>query len=276
MNKLTIQQAIDRSDIDRLDAQLILSFILNKPKSYLITWPEHTLSASEQTAFDLLVHKRSQGYPLAYIISKKSFWDMELIVTPDVLIPRPETELLVETALSRLSTGNKILELATGSGAIACSLAREKPDLNIIASDISEPALKIAKSNAEKYDLNQINFIQSNWFADIIPQQFDMIIANPPYLAETDSHLSSDIRFEPRNALVSGPAGDEHFMAIISQAPAYLKPQACLLLEHGACQGERVRALFNQHGFADIHTKKDLAGLERVTHAVLDSITTLI
>lgn len=263
MSDVTIQQALDSVSVDRLDAQLILAHVLSKPRSYLISWPDKILSQAEFLLFGNLVQKRATGYPLAYITGVKSFWDMELHVTPDVLIPRPETELLVELALERLPANALVLELATGSGAITCALARERSDLKITATDISPQALMIAQENAKSYDLNHINFIESDWFTNIPHQTFDLILANPPYLSDTDSHLSTDIRFEPRSALVSGKNGDEDLVKIISQAKSYLKKNGWLLIEHGCDQGPRARELFQECEYVDIFTKKDIAGLER-------------
>jgi release factor glutamine methyltransferase len=267
MSKVSLAEALDQALrlIDRLDAQLLLAHVLAKPKSYLITWPEAELSEDQCNRFNDLVEQRATGTPLAYLTGVKSFWDMELKVSPAVLIPRPETELLVECALSRLFPGAHVLELATGSGAIACALAGERPDIVITATDISVEALKIAEGNAQQHHLKNIDFILSDWFTALEGQVFDLIIANPPYLAETDPHLSTDIRFEPRSALVSGKNGDEDYLAIIAQAALHLKPQGSILLEHGAEQGSRVRELLNTHYFSEIFTAKDLAGLERVT-----------
>jgi release factor glutamine methyltransferase len=267
MNKTTIQEALNSAiqRIDRLDAQLLLSHILKKPKSHLITWPEQIISEPDLLTFNQLIAKRATGYPLAYLVGHKSFWDMDLIVTPDVLIPRPDTEILVETALSKIRSGDHVLELATGSGAIACALAREHVDIEITATDISSKTLAIAHLNASKYDLNNIRLIESHWFSGLDPDLYDLIIANPPYLGENDPHLSNEIRFEPRSALVSGPVGDEDYILIISQARNYLKSGGWLLLEHGCEQGDKVRALLQEQGFSDIFTVKDLAGLERVS-----------
>lgn len=267
MNNHSISALIDRAmeRINRLDAQLLLAHVLEKPREYVITWPERELSPDTLVKFNTLVEQRANGYPLAYLTGIKSFWDLDLIVNSDVLIPRPETELLVEQALSKLKDHSNILELATGSGAISCALASERPDLQIIATDISEPALKIARLNAEKYGLKNIEFFLSDWFKALASQQFDLIIANPPYLCETDPYLSTDIRFEAKLALVSGQNGDEDYIEIISKARHYLKPQGWILFEHGFDQGPRVRALLEQQGFEKIFTAKDLAGLERVT-----------
>lgn len=270
MNKHTVHHVLDTAykSIDRLDAQLILAQVLAKPRSFLIAWPEHNLSAEQIKTYQVLIDKRAQGYPLAYITGTKSFWDMELIVTPDVLIPRPDTELLVETALAKVQPGDNILELATGSGAIACALARERTDISILASDISIKALDIARNNAAQYDLSHVHFIHSDWFADIPEQKFDLIIANPPYLADTDPHLTTDIRYEPRNALVSGPHGLEDYQAIINKAHEYLKNDGWILFEHGCEQGADLRRLLTESQYSDVLTLIDISGLERVTGGV--------
>lgn len=269
MNNLSISQAIEQAitRIDRLDAQLLLSHVLEKPRAYLIAWPDRSLSQGQWIIFNQLVTQRSEGYPVAYITGTKSFWDMDLIVTPDVLIPRPDTELLVEIALTKLpkNMNSSVLELATGSGAIACALARERPDLSIIATDISIPALTIAERNAQQYDLQSIQFIQSDWFLSIEKQSFDLILTNPPYLSNTDPHLSTDIRFEPRDALVSGVNGDEDYVHIISQADQFLKQEGWIMFEHGAEQGKRLRELLTAKGYQQVETFQDLAELDRVT-----------
>lgn len=266
MSEITIREALSwaQKKIDPLDAQIIMAQILHQTKAYLLTYPEKEISETEYALFVDWVNQRAQAYPLAYLTGVKSFWDMDLKVTPEVLIPRPETELLVETALSLLPPAAKVLELATGSGAVACALYRARPDLKITASDISPKALEIAQENARTYEC-QVDFILSDWFVNIPQETFDLILANPPYLSETDPYLETGLRFEPRQALVSGSQGDECYQRIIAQANVYLKPQGLILFEHGETQASRLQELLQGHGFVDIFTLKDLAGLDRIT-----------
>lgn len=218
-----------------------------------------------------MVAQRLQGRPIAHLIGKREFSTLELSVTPDTLIPRPETELLVELALERIPPNQtcNILDLGTGTGAIALALASERPQAQIMAIDQSLSALQIAKLNAERYQLTNIQFIQSNWFTNLANTAhpvFDVIVSNPPYIAEGDQHLKQgDVRFEPLTALTAGHDGLNDLRVIVQQAPDYLTKQGWLLVEHGYDQGLAVRQLFAQAGFTAIATKQDLAGHDRVT-----------
>ena len=213
-NSCTIQDTLksaqeslkSTSDSPTLDAELLLAHCLNKNQTYLHTWPENKLTTSQQDCFFALVKKRLTDYPVAYLLGEKAFWTLDLVVTPDVLIPRPETELLVEIALEKISNIKKpkILDLGTGSGAIALSLASEREDANIIACDFSLKALEVAKLNAKKNNLlNNVTFIKSNWFLNIKENDFDLIISNPPYIDPDDPHLLESIRYEPQQALIA-------------------------------------------------------------------------
>lgn len=279
MSHLSLKQALQwavgvlatRTESAHLDAELLLAHVLKKPRSYLFTWPEKTLDNEQSSAFQTLVEQRLQGKPIAYLMGKREFWTLELSVTPDTLIPRPETELLVELALERIPPDQScnILDLGTGTGAIALALASERPQAQIIAIDQSFSALQIAKLNAEHYQLPNIQFMQSYWFTNLvntINPLFDVIVSNPPYIAESDEHLKQgDVRFEPLTALAAGHDGLDDLKLIIQQAPAYLNKHGRLLVEHGYDQGLAVRQLFAQAGFTAIATRQDLAGHDRVT-----------
>ncbi|PID34466.1 MAG: protein-(glutamine-N5) methyltransferase, release factor-specific [Thiotrichales bacterium] len=263
------QQLAESSDSARLDAELLLAHCLNKPRSYLFTWPEAEPDSAQLNCFDNLVQQRITGQPVAYLLGYREFRDLKLNVTRDTLIPRPETELLVETALEFLSgnTDSRILELGTGSGAIALALAKELPAAHITACDISTAALAVAQDNAGQYQLNNINFLQSDWFSNIPTNQpFDLIISNPPYIADNDPHLNQgDVRFEPAGALVSGHDGLNDIKQLINQSVNYFKQDGILMFEHGYDQGEKTTALMRAAGYKDTRCIKDLAGHDRIT-----------
>ena len=279
---LTIQNALSQArqtwshDTAQLDAELLLCHVLSVERSYLYTWPEKTLTPVQYTKFLTLVQRRDQGEPIAYLIGTRAFWSLDFDVTPAVLIPRPETELLVETTLQLLAnqTTANILELGTGSGAIVCSLAHEKPGCQFVATDLSKSALAIAQSNVQKHQLNNITFIQGNWFDPVPEQRFAIIISNPPYITINDPHLNEgDCRFEPQNALTSGQTGLEALETIISCAKDYLVRDGWVLLEHGYNQAPDVAELFTKYNFQSIIHRCDFAGIKRVTLANKASIT---
>ncbi len=280
MVRVQIQQVLNnasahlcQSDSSRLDAELLLAHVLGKRREFLVTWPETDLSEAEQQMFSKLLEQRAQGYPLAYLVGSKAFWDFDLTVNSDVLIPRPETELLVELVLECLDTDRQLVaDLGTGSGAIALALAKERKNWQLVASDSSAAALRIARLNAENLEINNIEFRQGSWLDALQEDQtnarYDAIISNPPYIDAADEHLSQgDLRFEPVQALVAGQQGLADLKQIIIQSRDKLKNGAILLLEHGFQQGEAVRQLFAQSGYNEIQTHKDLAGLERATLA---------
>lgn len=276
MNKKTIQALLqfasnrleNTSDSPLLDAELLLCHCINKDRSYLYTWPEKEINASQQQCFESMVQKRATDYPVAYLLGKKAFWDLELIVSEDVLIPRPETELVVETALEKIKHTSKpnILDLGTGSGAIALAIASERPDAVITATDVSARALEIAKKNSQKYDFKQrIILLQSDWFSAIEDSGFDLIASNPPYISEQDSHLSNSIRYEPRSALVAKDEGLEDIKQIVTKSKAYLKPKGWIIIEHGYDQSKDVQDTFEEKGFYNIDTLIDLQKNPRIT-----------
>ncbi len=257
------------SDTARLDAELLLCKVLAKTRSYLFTWPEKELTPDQQQSFQQLIAQRSTGTPVAYLLGYREFWGMELAVSAATLIPRPDTELLVQVALERLETYHspKILDLGTGTGAIALALAKERPDAQITAVDQSLAALAVAQINAQKLNLTKLEFVQSDWFSAFTKEsQFDLIVSNPPYIADSDPHLEQgDLRFEPRSALSSGADGLKDLIHLIQNAPYYLKPQAWLLLEHGYDQGSAVIQLLSKRGYTELACYQDLGGNDRVS-----------
>ncbi len=252
-----------------LEARLLLSAALDKPDSYLFTWPERLPEPRQVDRFKHLLQRRLAGEPVAYILGKREFWSLELLVGPGVLIPRPETELLVELALDTLpaQTGLSIVDLGTGSGAIAAALASERPNWRICASELSADALEQARANFLRLGLERIETFQGAWLEAIPAKRlFDLIVSNPPYIADSDAHLQrGDLPHEPAMALQSGPSGMDDIQRICEQAPTRLKPGGRLMLEHGFDQGEQVRSQMESAGLERIVTHRDLAGLERAT-----------
>lgn len=252
--------------LDTIDVQLLLMHVLNCSRVYLISHADITVMPEQYESFLELIKRRQQGEPIAYILGKKSFWNLELNVTSAVLIPRPETELIVEWVLNRKEDFLLIADLGTGSGAIALSIAHEKPNWQIIATDASENALQIAKANADKYDLKNIEFFLGDWCHALPEKKFDMIVSNPPYIAEHDPHLKQgDVRFEPKTALIAEKNGLADVKKIVEQARNYLKNKAYLIIEHGYDQGEEVRQLFKVNDYQEVQTLHDYAGHARVT-----------
>ena len=256
------------SDTPRLDAELLLAAALARSRSYLHAWPERAAEPEPAARFAAGLARRLTGEPVAYLLGRWVFWSLALEVTPDTLIPRPETELLVEWALARLPGDQPldVADLGTGSGAIALALAVERPLARIIATDCSPVALDVARRNAQRLNIGSVEFRQGNWCAPLAGERFDLIAANPPYVAATDPHWQEGaLRFEPPAALVSGADGLDALRAIIDQAPAYLRPGGWLMLEHGYDQGERVPALLRERGFDAVSDDHDAAGLPRIS-----------
>ncbi len=251
----------------RLEAEVLLCHVLQKDRSWLFAWSDRTVDAKHSELFLQLLEQRIEGVPLAHLTGEREFWSLPLKITAATLIPRPDTELLVENVLALADQRKrlKLLDLGTGSGAIALALASERPDWQITASDYSEDALETAAENARRLGLNQINFTHSNWFENL-HGRFDIIVSNPPYIAENDPHLGQgDLRFEPRSALASGPDGLDDIREITQNAAMHLLPDGWLLFEHGFQQGPAVRAILRTRNYNNIHTKQDLAHLDRVT-----------
>jgi release factor glutamine methyltransferase len=253
----------------RLEAATLLSLCLGRPHSHLYAWPQEQVAESALRRFQQLLRRRLAGEPLAYILGRREFWSLDLLVTPATLIPRPETELLVELALQLLpgQPRQNILDLGTGCGAIAVALAHERPDWQLSASDASAAALTVARSNFERLGLPNVRTFLGDWYQTLpSAERFDLILSNPPYVGSTDRHLRlGDLRWEPRAALAAGPDGLEAIRRITAGAGGRLNPCGWLLLEHGYEQGPAVRALLRRAGFGEIRTHRDLAGLERAT-----------
>jgi release factor glutamine methyltransferase len=255
------------SDSARLDAELLLCEALVRPRSYLYTWPEHELGEVEQQALEVLVQRRLRGEPIAHILGRREFWSLELAVSTDTLIPRPETELLVEAALERIPLEAEwhVADLGTGSGAIALAIASERPRCRITAVERSAGALAVAQENASRLGIANIEFLQGDWFAPLAGRRFEMILSNPPYIPDSDPHLSQgDVRFEPLTALASGADGLDDIRRLVAGAPDFLSPPAWLLLEHGYDQGAAVTGLLRQAGFVEVEDLADLQGHGRV------------
>lgn len=255
------------SESPRLDVELLLAHVLQKDRSWLYTWPEQLVSPDKHYEFLQLVSRRSMGEPVAYLVGRKGFWSLELEVNPSTLVPRPETELLVELALQKLGDDRaSVLDLGTGTGAIALAIAKEKPQAHVLGVDSVAEAVQLAKRNAEINSISNVEFIQSTWFAGIPKQYFNLIVSNPPYIDAQDPHLTQgDVRFEPKTALVAENHGYADIEHIIVCAKNFLIHGAFLMIEHGYQQGEKVRALFETNHYVEITTHRDLAQQERVT-----------
>jgi release factor glutamine methyltransferase len=252
------------SDSARLDAEILLSHALQRPRTFLHSHPEHMPSPQQQQEFSALLQRRNAGEPIAYLTGQQEFWSLPLRVTPDTLIPRPATEVLVNTALRLGGATAQVIDLGTGSGCIALALAHERPAWNIFAVDRSAAALEIARANAQALRIETITWQVSDWFADI-GGTFDLVVSNPPYIKADDLHLlQGDVRFEPRQALVGGSDGLDSISQIAQQSRDRLQPGGLLILEIGYDQAAKVRQLLADMGYTDIEFKKDLAGIERV------------
>lgn len=253
----------------RFDVQMLLQQTLGVARSYLLAHPEQVLNATQQTAYDAMLQRRLQGEPIAYILGEREFFGLSLKVTPATLIPRPETELLVELALQRVPAHGhfRVLDLGTGSGAIAISIAKSRPDAEVVAVDASAAALRVARENAQRLGIANLGFLQSEWFSALGGgQRYDLIVSNPPYVAAGDAHLTQgDVRFEPVSALASGADGLDDIRRIVVEAGDFLEPGAWLLLEHGYDQAAQVCDLLRQNGFRGVFSAKDIAGIARVS-----------
>ncbi len=278
---MTRQQAVDFaaaklvrvSDNPRLDAQFLVCHACGIGQARLLAHPETRLSEREESFFRSCCSSRQQGMPLARISGKKEFWSLEFTVNEHVLIPRPETEQLVESALQCIAEqeGARILDLGTGCGAIAIAIARERSDCVVVAADISTPALEVARMNAKRLGAD-ILFVHSDWYGNLGHRRFDVIVSNPPYVAQGDPDLDPHVaQFEPAPALISGASGLEALERIIDQAHRHLAPQGHIVLEHGYTQGAEVRRLLHQNGFAQVRTDPDFAGQDRVSCARLSA-----
>lgn len=252
----------------RIDSEVLMCHVLQCNSAHLAAWPEKMLNSNEDGHFIALVQKRCSGIPIAHLTGEKEFWSLNFKVSQDTLIPRPETELLVETMLTMFQHEKQldIVDLGTGSGAIAIALASTKPEWNMTATDISAKALAMSKENASLHNINNIRFINSDWFQSLNNQKFDVVISNPPYIAKSDAHLrKGDLRFEPQCALASGNIGMDDILKITGQSVSHLHNNGWLFLEHGYDQKTLVFDCLKNAGFTQITQKNDLAGNPRLT-----------
>jgi len=261
----TIAALIASSGLPPLEAQVLAAHALGMSRARLLAASQRTLDAESVRGVERLFLLRRAGEPVAYLTGEREFHGLSLKVNSDVLIPRPETELLVDLALERLpNRAGRVLDLGTGSGAIAVAIAHAAPDAEVVAVDAARAALAVARENARRHAA-AIRFMEGDWFAGLAGERFDVVVSNPPYVAAGDAHLGEgDLRFEPRTALVAGPDGLDAIRAIVAGAKAHLVAGGWLLFEHGFDQAERCRSLLNIYGYAGIASWPDLAGIARV------------
>ncbi|WP_410499495.1 peptide chain release factor N(5)-glutamine methyltransferase [Chitinibacter sp. S2-10] len=261
----TYRELIQSSQIERFDAQVLLLHVLQKNRAWLIAHDDEAATSLEAAQFSALARRRYDGEPVAYLLGRREFYGRDFIVNSSVLIPRPDTELLVELALERAPENGKVIDLGTGSGCIPITIKLERPDLIVSALDLSGDALAVAQANAQALHAD-VRLLQSDWFAAVQGEVFDLIVSNPPYIHSDDEHLNQgDLRFEPTGALTDGHDGLHHLRSIINAAPAHLQRGACLLLEHGWDQGAACRELLQAAGFSDVQTWQDLGRNDRVS-----------
>jgi release factor glutamine methyltransferase len=262
-----LQAAGQAGSSERVDAEVLLSYLLNKDRSYLYAWPEREVDQLTCVEFERQVGLLEEGIPVAYLVGEREFWSLSLEVDEHTLIPRPETELLVEWALELgLPRRAQVVDLGTGSGAIALALASERPSWQVLAADTSRAALAVARRNVHKLRLANVELHESDWLDGLGDALFSLIVSNPPYIAEGDPHLQQGgLPYEPPGALTGGIDGLDDIRRIIEAAPARLQDEAWLLLEHGYDQAERVRELLQAAGFVQLSSRRDLAGHERVS-----------
>lgn len=265
-----LKQAIERltaSESPRRDAEILLAFVTGRTRTFLLAFGETALTDDEHARLDALLARRAAGEPVAYLIGQREFWSLPLEVSPATLIPRPDTECLVEQALARLpATPCRILDLGTGTGAIALALASERPDCHVTALDVIPEAVALAKRNAQRLGIDNVTILQSHWFSALTDARFSLIVSNPPYIDGDDPHLSQgDVRFEPKSALVADNAGLADLETLVTEARRFLEDNGWLMLEHGWQQGEAVRELFTRAGYQGVETCRDYGGNERMT-----------
>jgi release factor glutamine methyltransferase len=256
-----------QSGLPPLEARMLLERVLAKASAWLIAHADESAGAEAEQAFAALTERRRQGEPIAYILGKREFYGLDFRISRNVLIPRPETELLVELALARIAADAavRVLDLGTGSGAIAVALAHERPRAHVTAVDVDYAVLAVARANASRHGVS-VRFFCGDWFGALTGETFDLIVSNPPYVAVADAHLAmGDVRFEPQRALVGGADGLDCIRAIVAGAGAHLRPGAWLLFEHGYDQAEACRALLQAQGYAKVQSWPDLAGIPRVS-----------
>lgn len=267
-----LQQAIatlQGGESPRRDAEILLGHVTGKSRTQILAFDETTLSAAQAETLTQLLARRQNGEPIAHLVGTREFWSLPLFVSPATLIPRPDTECLVEQALARLPQRPcRILDLGTGTGAVALALASERPDCQLTAVDYIADAAALAQRNADHLGITNVTIMQSDWFSALSPQRFAMIVSNPPYIDEQDEHLSQgDVRFEPKTALVAGDSGLADLAHIVNQGRDWLEPGGYMLLEHGWRQGAAVRALFTSAGYAQVQTCRDYGDNDRLTLA---------
>ncbi|EPN9630327.1 peptide chain release factor N(5)-glutamine methyltransferase [Cronobacter sakazakii] len=265
-----LKQAIERltaSESPRRAAEILLAFVTGRTRTFILAFGETALTDDEHARLDALLARRAAGEPVAYLIGQREFWSLPLEVSPATLIPRPDTECLVEQALARLpATPCRILDLGTGTGAIALALASERPDCHVTALDIIPEAVALAKRNAQRLGIDNVTILQSHWFSALTDVRFSLIVSNPPYIDGDDPHLSQgDVRFEPKSALVADNAGLADLETLVTEARRFLEDNGWLMLEHGWQQGEAVRELFTRAGYQAVETCRDYGGNERLT-----------
>ncbi|UXI01928.1 peptide chain release factor N(5)-glutamine methyltransferase [Photobacterium sp. TY1-4] len=267
--KQAAQQLSDAgSDSPQIDAAVLLCHVLDKPRSFLLTWPEKVPEPAQQAAFDALLQRRLAGEPVAYLVGEREFWSLPLKVAPHTLIPRPDTERLVELALEKTPAGpGAVLDLGTGTGAIALAIASERPDLTVTGIDLRPEAAALAGENGERLQIRNTRFLSGSWYSPLAAdEQFAVIVSNPPYIDAADPHLAQgDVRFEPKSALVADDQGLADIRHISEQGRQFLLPGGWLLMEHGFEQGVAVRHILQNLGYSQITTAQDYAGLDRVT-----------
>jgi release factor glutamine methyltransferase len=271
----TVRQALAQSGLVPVDARVLLGHVLARDRAWLAAHAEETLTREQAAAFFALVRRRIEGEPVAYLAGTREFWGLALDVTPEVLIPRPETETLVECALARLPRDRavRVLDLGTGSGAIALALANEMPNAVVVGADTSRGALAVARGNAQRLAIANVAFVESNWYAGVPSGTWDLIASNPPYVAGDDAHLTEgDVRFEPRSALSPGADGLAALRVIVGGARERLVDGGWLVVEHGHDQSEAVQDLFRAAGLAAVATARDLAGIRRVVAGRSDAM----
>jgi len=267
---VTIGQLLAQSGLPPLEARMLLQRVLAKTSAWLIAHADESVSIETEKAFAALAERRRQGEPIAYILGKREFYGLDFQVTRAVLIPRPETELLVELALARIAADAavRVLDLGTGSGAIAVALAKQRPRARVTAVDVDYAALAVARANASRHGVS-VRFFCGDWFGALPGESFDLIVSNPPYVAALDPHLlAGDVCFEPQRALVGGADGLDCIRAVVAKAGAHLRPDAWLLFEHGYDQAETCRALLQAHSYTKVQSWPDLAGIPRVSGGV--------
>lgn len=258
---------LNESESPRRDAEILLGHVTGKSRTFILAFDETVLSTEQLDALAVLLARRARGEPVAHLIGMREFWSLPLFVSPATLIPRPDTECLVEQALARLGdTPGRILDLGTGTGAIALALASERPDCQLTAVDVVADAVALASRNLAHLGFSNVQVLQSRWFSALAGRRFEMIVSNPPYIDEQDPHLAQgDVRFEPKTALVAADAGLADLAHIIVQGRRFLSANGWMLLEHGWQQGEAVRALFTDAGYREVETCRDYGGNERLT-----------